>query len=177
MITMPATPTNDGTLQLVQFGTGPANGPYYSCANIRIVVPGTNPPPPPGSPPPPSPAGSAPALTMASGLGMTMGTARSKGVKTPISCSEQCQIGAVLYVSKAMAKSLGLVAKKARLAVGSARMSLATGAKGTLSVKLTRAFKLKLGSATKRVVATLETTATDEAGLHSTKKTRVTFHP
>jgi hypothetical protein len=179
-VTLPSTPTNDGTLQLVYNTTAPGASVYYSCANIRIVAattPQPTPSPTPSPTPTPAPADTTPPkMAIPATATRKMGTTRTSGqLSFPVQCDEGCTMSAQLRVSASVAKRLGIPTTKRTVAIGSAAAStLAANIRGTLKIKLTKRVRTAMAKA-KTFVATLTTKVKDAAGNEVTSTTRVTL--
>jgi hypothetical protein len=140
-------------------------GSIDDCAQITqsLVIPG-------GSDPDWGPADAGdvqpPAVSVGGKRKMKLG-ALLKGPRFPVSCSEACQVNALLALEKKTAKRLGLGSHAANV-IGRGSAALTTG-KGGVRVELASKARKKLRKV-RSLKVTLAVAATDEAGNQSTPR-------
>ncbi len=115
----------------------------------------------------------APLLTVVVAKTASLKRTIKSGLSTKGGCSEACKLSAVLVISRTAAKRLGLV-KSANYTLGKGKATMKAAGSRKLTIKLTRKAKSKLRKA-RKVVATVQMTATDNAGNSRKAKKRVTL--
>jgi Tol biopolymer transport system component len=115
----------------------------------------------------------APLLTVTLKKTASLRTTVKSGLPLKGGCSEACKLSALLVIDRRAAKRLGLV-KSASYTLGKGKATLAAPGSRKLTIKLTRKAKSKLRKA-RKVVATVQVTATDGSGNSRKAKKRVTL--
>jgi tricorn protease-like protein len=115
----------------------------------------------------------APLLTVVVAKTASLKKTVKSGLPAKGGCSEACKLSAVLVISRTAAKRLGLV-KSANYTLGKGKATLTAPGSKKLTIKLTRKAKSKLRKA-RKVVATVQMTATDGSGNSRKAKKKVTL--